>query len=250
MYKKIGLIVGSFLIMSSAYAEQFWVPSGFYTRLSGGMNFMPSVTPTETFHYVDASTPIFSNNNFYDATTKFTFEPGWQGDIAFGYRFSNSFRIEGAWGYVGTPMSARYTYQNSLSGQPDGIQSPNQLNNGWVHATTYMVNGYYDLPTATAVSPYIGIGLGYMSRDYYFQTKGDATVGTYYEWTLNEFATQGIAGLRVDVASGFSVTMDYRFLYSPEQTGTYTSTNNVLTGSSDFSYVNNLVSIGVMYLFA
>ncbi|MBI5447984.1 MAG: porin family protein [Gammaproteobacteria bacterium] len=232
---KKGLIVLGVLFMSSVHAVQN-VPPGYYTRLSGGVNVMPGFQPTEIY-------ALNGQPNYYDGTVKYSFEPGAQGDIAFGYRFPNLLRAEVAWGTIKDNMTGRYTFTN-------GAQNGNTLNTGYVQATTYMLNAYYDFPAPSKTTPYVGAGVGYVQRTYYYQTQANAATGNSFKWDINNVGVQVIAGLGWDVAPRTTLLLDYRFLFSPTQEVQFSDALGTQTGTGSYTYLNNLFSIGLMYVFA
>jgi opacity protein-like surface antigen len=80
---------------------------------------------------------------------------------------------------------------------------------GVVVATTYMVNGYYDLPSFAGVIPHIGLGLGRAQFTHNIVVDGF----TLSNSGSHAFAYQAIGGLEFPIVPRrVSATLEYRYL--------------------------------------
>jgi opacity protein-like surface antigen len=100
-----------------------------------------------------------------------------------------------------------------------------------------MVNAYYDFPNMLpAISPFLGVGLGYA----YLQTSL-STVGpfaaTYLSAHEGAFSYQGTAGITYNFAESYAINLAYR----------YVATNKI----NDFgrSFQAQIGSVGAVYHF-
>jgi opacity protein-like surface antigen len=90
-----------------------------------------------------------------------------------------------------------------------GLSVANLLasDSGDFDTTTLMVNVYYDFDTGTKLTPYVGLGLGWMNVELTYRP-GD--VGVIRD-DDNVFAYQLIGGLNYEVNDRFSVFTSYRY---------------------------------------
>ncbi|PIQ43034.1 MAG: hypothetical protein COV52_07610 [Gammaproteobacteria bacterium CG11_big_fil_rev_8_21_14_0_20_46_22] len=154
-----------------------------------------------------------------------SYKLGWNAQLAAGYRFTQHWR---------TAFAVTY-----LRNSTDKVTSTNngQLNGGHASAWTYMLNGYYDITTGTALTPYFGLGLGAarVSTDYHYDGN--------YDHTDTAFAYQGILGLSYNVKHNVSVFGEFRHI------GTAKIESKYEGQKVEGYYQNNLLDIGIRYLF-
>lgn len=113
---------------------------------------------------VGAGFPNNTNGSFREGPflldTSFTADPGFNGEVGIGYRFSERFRSDITVGYGNFGG-----VQQTLS--LPGVAKATLDSNGQVEYFTAMVNGYYDIPirnsdgSRSRWSPYLGAGIGY-----------------------------------------------------------------------------------------
>jgi outer membrane immunogenic protein len=90
--------------------------------------------------------------------------------------------------------------------------------NGDVSIKSYMVNGYYDFRNASAVTPFLGAGIGLLNGE--FNDDG-------FKDNVSEFGYQFMAGVGFKSAEHVTIDLSYRY-----------------QGSSDFSKDGTKISYG------
>lgn len=158
------------------------------------------------------------------------FDPGWgiSGDV--GYAWRNGVRTE-----------LEIAHRDSDVDKVTGFGSSATLNGGNVTNTNVMLNGFYDFNTGTWFTPYVGLGIGgaFVSGD---------DIRTVNTRTLNDdevkFAFQGIAGASAALDRNWALTLDYRYLRTPNVE--YKSNLNDTARTENASH--NIL-VGVRYTF-
>ena len=159
------LLAGLLLFASTASA----FAAGPYVGVAGGVSI---------FHDSDDTAP-----GYYDATIGY--DAGYGFNLSAGYNF-DVFRLEGEYGYKEADVKDVSGY--SYSGADASFNS-------------FMVNGYYDIKTNSAATPYIGAGLGLIYGE--LNDNGytvDDTVPGY----------QFIAGVGFDLNKNITLDVSYR----------------------------------------
>lgn len=180
-----------------------------YVTLSGGYQNLSDTS----LDYEDGVTPSvdvgFNNGYAIGAAAGWQFTPNWRAEGELGYR-ENSL-------YVVMP-----------GGNPDGS----------ARATTMMVNGYFDLPTKTIFTPYIGLGVGaaYLQQD--FSSSG-TQITDEHSWA---FAYQGMIGTSAKLTDNMSANLEYRYKATSEPL--YKDTSGKFYKSS---YGSNAVMAGLTF---
>lgn len=125
------------------------------------------------------------------------FENGYAIGAAAGWQFTPNWRAEGELGYR----------ENSLL-----IVTPGNNPDGLARATTLMVNGYFDLPTKTIFTPYIGAGIGaaYLQQDI---SASGTQLTDEHSWA---FAYQGMIGASATLTDTVSANLEYRYMATSE----------------------------------
>jgi len=154
------------------------------------------------------------------------FDPGWNLGFLAGYK-TGLFRFEGEIGYQ----------QNDFDKFSGGILGPYSVGaTGDGSIFRVMFNSYCDFDTSTALTPYIGIGLGYANVEL-----NDLSIGGYYVGDKEDdlFAYQFITGLDYAINNRNSIFVAYR----------YFGTNDMDVGNIDAEITSHNFSIGVRYIF-
>lgn len=145
------------------------------------------------------------------------------GDGTFGattYNGANLGKSEGdlgwaAVGQVGAPITPwlRLEGEFGYRGNTLDRNSANRLD-GDVGIFSFMANGYVDIPTGSALTPYVGIGAGGAA------VWMDGTAGAFGAVDDDDFvfAYQGIAGLAYRLSPEVSIKADYRYFGTTEAT--------------------------------
>jgi len=184
--------------------------SGFYAQALVGGNYL-------------------QNQYLYDESTgiggKAKYKLGWNAQLAAGYRITKNWRAD-----VGITYLRNST--NKVTSTNNG-----ELRGGHISAWTYMLNGYYDITTGTAWTPYFGLGLGAatVSTDYHY--------GSNFEHSDTAFAYQGILGLSYAINQNLSGLLEFRHV------GTTRVESKFEGQKVDGYYQNNLLDLGLRYTF-
>lgn len=123
---------------------------------------------------------------------------GIAGDSSFdGDRFNmdDSMAINAAAGYDFNPVRGEFAIGYENHGYSD--------HPGWgdLSVTTFMANGYYDLPQVNGFTPYAMAGAGFAD----VSSEDDYTDETVFAWQLG-------AGVNVDVKENVKLDLGYRYL--------------------------------------
>lgn len=139
-------------------------------------------------------------------------EDGWGAFLAYGHRFTGGFRVEGELGYSTMDFdTARFPAGTAALG-------------GDVDMYSLTGAGYYDIPTGTMLTPFVGAGAGVVHQrlDRGTATLGGVTVAADDDSTtdLTAFAE---AGLTVKLAQ-FELVPSYRYQWINDGDGGFDDT--------------------------
>lgn len=170
---------------------------GIYIGGGGGLNYL------QNEHIKAGSLPIPLGG------VQTSYQPGWVGLGSIGYGFGNGFRVE---------VEGNY--------RTDHLRS-----NAQTHATSSsseekygaMFNALYDFNTvglgmdSFGVSPYLGLGAGWVHNKWNTTTIQDAGGQVHINSGLDSAAYQGIAGLAFPITAmpGLALTAEYRLIDTP-----------------------------------
>lgn len=137
------------------------------------------------------------------------FDTGFAGAVALGYRFNSNFRAEGEFSYR----------RNNL----DHVKYEGYKYHPKMHTESYafLVNGYYDLDLNrcfnldTCLTPYVGLGLGYIHAKSHISIHTPDTYFRYSE-SSNGLAGQAIVGISARVWQNTDLGVEYRYLLARE----------------------------------
>ncbi|MEQ8733602.1 MAG: outer membrane beta-barrel protein [Rhodospirillaceae bacterium] len=138
-----------------------------------------------------------------------------------GYGFGNGFRTAFDVSYGEADLDGTFQ-ENVQVFVPCGELSGSPCLNGTVDGDYSSLSGfamaYYDFATGSALTPYIGVGVGLMDANLEATTLGTLNVGTTSEFELvdgsdSEFGTRVAAGFAYD-AGAFDLTADYSWTRS------------------------------------
>lgn len=107
-------------------------------------------------------------------------EQAFTGGIGAGYRFNRNFRSDVTINYSGKFKPACQE----------------------IRTWTAMLNGYFDIPTNSIITPYVGFGMGWMN------------VKSSTGFKDNALAISGMAGLTVKASQKVDVDVGYRYTYA------------------------------------
>jgi opacity protein-like surface antigen len=176
---------------------------GFYAKVYGGANFMPSTSFSES----RATEPSVGG--------KVDFGSGIGFGIAVGQRYSNGWVTELAW-------DERGSFLKRIGGVAV---------DGNIFSETVFLNGYYRFPSWGTVRPYIGAGLGYVvGMDIDIDRNG-----TEQEYARKGgVAIQAIAGVEYNLSSRWSLSGDVRWSRMGSGTFNPTTLGTALNGTPKY----------------
>jgi opacity protein-like surface antigen len=190
------LIISATLILTahSAWAADFEI-DGVYMEGLIGVGLIPDLD-------IDAVQSPVSGEASWD--------PGIAGGIAIGYQFNKFLRTE---------INVQAGYNNADSIDLGGVKFDGK---GDVTNLSAMGNVLVDLPLsiwidyplgARAVTPYVGMGVGYLYTD----IDSDSGALLIVDGSEASVAWNALAGVAFEVARGIEATLNYRYLRSTEK---------------------------------
>lgn len=199
---RLPLAIAAAAVVATSVPAAAQFVQGPYIAGGAGMSLAP-----DTDLNLDSRAALGLGQAGYGAGGAVGFSPGFAGVLSLGWGFGNGLRaeIEGSWRSNDVESVAGAAGWAS-SGQPGGRQE------SW----GVMGNILLDLAVIGPVTPYVGIGAGYVVTEW-SGVRGIGQNGAL-RMTVDDsdgrFAYQGIAGLAfpLDFAPGLSVTAEYRFL--------------------------------------
>ncbi len=205
--------------------------TGFYVGAGVGANFHDRET-----------------GNFGNTPSRINFRTGHVVVLNAGYGFGNGIRAE---------IEASYRENKVDNITVGGVRAPRA--EGWLRQYGVMGNAYYDIPLGLnfggiSLTPYVGVGAGYMWSDYDDVQARFATSGAAIIKGDGRFAYQGIAGVAIGLdafAPGLAVTTEYRYLSTLERDMRSIRTVGGTTTRGSFApdNHNHSVLIGLRYNF-
>ena len=207
------ILILSFVPATAEAAE------GFYAGAGAGVDLMP-----DRGLEIDATV----GNQSFSLPTTSKWKTGWAVLFNAGYAWDFGLRTE-------LEYSFREQKVASFDSSPwSGTQWDNSL----------MANALYDIPTGTALSPYVGFGVGgaHISWGDNFRPTGTSII---YDASGVKFAWQGIAGLGYAVTP--RLTLDLNFRIKGSNGYAFPSTTGVV--ARNFDYLTRTVIVGFRYGF-
>lgn len=209
--KKISFLTVA--LVASGIAQSAPPVDGWYTSAFGGYTFIP-----QNISIVTPFNGVFYNNTSY--------HNGYNVGVRAGYQ-SNPIRYEVEYTYLTATTSsfnANFVPQTGIYGSTSG--------------NIFMANLYYDFPDMLpAISPFLGVGIGYAALENRLVSSGPAVGGAFFGASGNAFAYQATAGLTYNVTENYAANLAYRYM----------ATDNVSQFGEIFQA--HLASIGVIYRF-
>ena len=227
-------------VLALPMAAQAQPISGFYIGAGAGVNMLmeTDITLSRQFGGTSASRSGQAEFNY-----------GFAGVISLGYGFGNGVRAE-------IEGNFRQNDVDSLSGFPGSLAGRSRAD-GTVQSYGVMGNALFDfdLGRGSFVTPYIGVGAGYVFHNY-DGVRGRDSVGNTVtiDGDDGRFAYQAIVGAAFPIAAvpGLAITAEYRFLgtLQPEVDATRRTAAGVVTrGSAEVDNFNHSLMIGLRYAF-
>ena len=190
---------------------------------------LPAMAQQAGYYVSGAVGPTFPNDSSIAGggiDTKADLDVGPSLAVALGYAYGNGLRAEIELGW-------RQADVDSLSGAAGG--------SGDVDVWNLMINGYYDVTTATPFTPYLGLGLGVARLEF-----GDVRPvgGSRLDDGGHAFAYQGIAGVSYRLGDNVDLFADYRYFATLDADLTTDSGVGV-----DGDYADHRVMLGLRWNF-
>ncbi|MGG5822773.1 OmpA family protein [Falsiroseomonas sp. HW251] len=249
MRLRTALLATTILALPGVASAQNYNPNlvrGVYIAAGAGVNWLND-TPISSSGSLSTALGLAGSST----SGNVEYDVGWVGVVSLGYGFGNGVRVE---------IEGNYR-QNDVS-KISGFNG--QTSNGSGRANSYgvMANAFYDFDLGQggtfggfSIVPYVGIGAGYIWREY-DGIRANVLGGTVNtSGTDGRFAYQAIAGVAVPLtqwAPGLAFTAEYRFLGTLESdidTSSGGGTFSVSRGTTKSENYNNSILIGLRYAF-
>lgn len=159
--------------------------NGWYSSVFGGIAYIPNDLDVITVgHYRSGA----------------SYQPGYNAGGRIGFQ-SYPLRYEAEFTYVSADLK-----KFSI----DSIRQ--RYVTGKTTAAAGMANVYYDFPDMVpAISPFLGVGIGYAMVDGTFNSR-NAFRSTHYKASESAFAYQGTAGITYNFSESYAINIAYRYL--------------------------------------
>ncbi|GGJ09257.1 OmpA family protein [Neoroseomonas lacus] len=235
-------IFGAWLAAAPAARAQF--TEGFYIAGGAGFSLLPN-----TGLGLDSSAVTGLARAGYGNEATVGFAPGFAGVISLGWGFGNGLRAE-----------VEGTYRSNDTDGSSGVAgwAANGGISGRQESWGVMANLMVDLVQIGPVTPYVGVGAGYVTTDW-AGVRGVSQNGALrmtVDDSSGRFAYQIIAGLAfpLSFAPGLALTAEYRFLATlqPSLQVRFENTATgaaVATGTAEPDSYNQSVMLGLRYAF-
>ena len=181
----------------------------FRADFAAGFGSQPSITPTGTPFAGGAPglNPSWLSESF---------EPSFTGGVGVGYVWSANFRTDftvDLHSLMHANFDGSQTYTSGGTTHTLTVDDEIRL-----MSTILLWNGYYDIRTGTAFTPYLGGGLGFAVNQLTRASNSADTGPTgpfdvSHRVTHVDFAGAAMAGVTYDINSFVSLDVNYRFLY-------------------------------------
>ncbi len=152
---------------------------------------------------------------------KMTYDTGILASLAAGYDFANPMRLEIEFMRQKNDLD-RLSYDNLYGNFTEGDLT----------TKSFMFNGYYDISTGSAWTPFVGAGIGFSKLDL-------DTPGLDFSDNDNVFTYQFIGGVAYAFNEQWSVDAEYRFI----------GTGDATIDGADFDFNSNNLMLGLRYSF-
>lgn len=200
-HRVTAILAASVIMLSSAaaYAEGL---SGLYLKAYGGASMLRDTDTTG------------------DVVGSAAFGTGPVTGGALGYDFAdNSFRAEVEWAWRSSEVE---TFAGGASGD--------------FASTTALINGYFDIASFQSITPYIGVGVGYVT-EIDWDIEGGTAPGEYSD--RGGFAWQIMAGINYDVSEAIGFSTELRYF----DAGSRTITGSAGSIDADYSALEGTLGV-------
>ncbi len=258
MGRKTTLLFATTLLALPALAQAEPV-SGLYVGAAAGLNLRQTVTSTVN----QALIPSSGSSSQTTSRTSFRAAPGYAGIASLGWGFGNGLRAEVEGNYRGNDVRGSNTPFSNTGGTVSALGRASSVH-GNLRSYGGMLNAYYDFHgLIRAVTPYVGIGIGYAYNEWsHVRANGLTSSAVPYEIDAmgggSALAWQGIAGAAFSLnglVPGLSLTTEARY-YGTAAPGIHNSIARSAEGVSTTTRTslkpnnhNASVMVGLRYAF-
>jgi len=127
---------------------------------------------------------------------------GYIGTATGSYDTGFGFNLSGGYDFDGIRLEGEFGYKNANINKFSGPGGSFKISDSDITVMSYMINGYYDIKTNSAVSPFIGAGLGIMNGEL-------KEPGAKYDDTV--FGYQLAVGVAYNINKNINLDIAYRF---------------------------------------
>lgn len=168
--------------------------------LSTSIAVAQTATSNNDGFYVSGLAGVTLKSDFSDSSLDTSFNPGYRLGAAVGRQF-DQFRVEAELAYMHIRSD-----KVKFAGTDTGVDTD-------LDTVALFANGFYDIDTGSAFTPYLGLGIGVAKSDieataFGITIKDDETRAAY----------QLIAGVAYEANQNLDVTVDYRYFDTFENT--------------------------------
>jgi outer membrane immunogenic protein len=118
------------------------------------------------------------------------------------YNVGGGFNVAGGYNFDPVRLEFEFGYKAADVDKVSGAGGSAALNGSDINVKSYMVNGYWDIKTATQVTPFVGVGLGVVDGEINLEgVKADDS----------EFGYQFTVGAGFKVAPQVNLDLAYRY---------------------------------------
>jgi opacity protein-like surface antigen len=163
---------------------------------------------------------------------------------ALGYDFGN-FRVDGE-------LAGRFNTADSLGGISLDPESFDGSNNSTTFAFSYMVNGYFDIPTGGPLKPYVGGGIGFATVSIDWIAPGFIPFSQVpvADDSDSGFAYQFSGGIGYEINPKFTLSFSYRYFATEELQMVFSGASPINAGLPfTLKYQSHEFNVGVRVLF-
>lgn len=156
-------------------------------------------------------------------------EPGLSGTVEYDTGFG--FNVSAGYNFDPVRVEFEFGYKNADVDKIEAFGFGVPVDGADLTVMSYMVNGFYDIKTNSAVTPYIGAGIGMINGE--LDDNGYTSDDTVFGYQL-------IVGAAYNVNKNFALDLSYRFQGAAD---------DFSMNGSDVSYMSSSIMAGMRYSF-
>jgi len=201
----------------------------------------PKAPPSTGAYITIAGGYSFPQTDTWDRSsgnTKTSYNSGFDGSVALGYRFDRYLRAE----FQGITI---YNDVNTVK-----ATNFDQKMDGYSQAWGIMGNAYFDFANSSHFTPYVGAGFGFSTV--LIKNKQKTSPSNSSHSYIHEPALEGIAGLNYTITQHWLVGINYTLFYAlPDDDFNFIDRNPSINVRKKYNadYLRNLINLTVTYRF-